>query len=253
MSDHWLHALMVFDFGGVFQRKIGHVRGAGKGCFNRPSGLARGTEVIFVADTGNDRIQVLAADGTFLREFGGKGTLAGCFDAPCAVAFDRRAGVLAVSEVGNARVQLLNEFGVCLHILKEFVWAREHVLPQDRCLVVDQSGTVEEVGMPTGLEFNEAGLLFVTDGYYHRVLVFNNEWQAVQKYGAGGGWDAVTPWLEPYCTLRRAQKALGYEKFAPLGGKADEEFNCPVAVAVGRSGNILVADAHNNRVQVFLS
>jgi hypothetical protein len=34
------------------------------------------------------------------------------------------------------------------------------------------------------------------DVFYHRVLVFNTEWQAVQKFGAGGGWGAVDPWIE---------------------------------------------------------
>ena len=38
--------------------------------------------------------------------------------------------------------------------------------------------------------------MLVTDIYYHRIIVFNESWEAVQKYGSGGGWDTVSPWLE---------------------------------------------------------
>jgi hypothetical protein len=34
--------------------------------------------------------------------------------------------------------------------------------------------------------FSASGLLYITDSYYHRILVFNSDWQVVQKFGAGG-------------------------------------------------------------------
>jgi hypothetical protein len=53
------------------------------------------------------------------------------------------------------------------------------------------------------------------------------------QYGAGGGFSAVTPWTEPYYSLRRQHQPLGNEKFAPLGGNGMGEFDCPIGIAVG--------------------
>jgi len=173
------------------------------------------------------------------------------YTQPQSVTVDAVRGLVAVAERGNTRVQIFDEYGQCLKILKNFRWARDDIIGQE--LVVDQSGTVEELGLPACVCFDPAkGLLFVTDSYYHRVLVFDSSWRAVQKYGAGGGWSCVDPWLEPYFSLRRDKKALGFESHAPFGGHGQSEFNCPLGIAVGKTGRILVADSQNNRVQVFL-
>jgi tripartite motif-containing protein 71 len=210
-------------------------------------------EEIYVADSGNNRVQVLSKDGTFIRTFGILGVGPGEFDEPDAIAIDVVRGHVAVAEFGNTRVQILDEVGSPLHIIKNFDWYKDAVLEHHRTVIVDQSGTIEELGLPAALAYTASGLLFITDIFYHRVLVFNTEWQAVQKYGAGGGWGAVDPWVEPYASLLRGKRPLGKEKYAPFGGQGDKEFNCPRGVAVGSCGRILVADSNNHRVQVFLS
>ena len=173
------------------------------------------------------------------------------YTQPQSVTVDAVRGLVAVAERGNTRVQIFDEYGQCLKILKNFRWARDDIIGQE--LVVDQSGTVEELGLPVCVCFDAAkGLLFVTDSYYHRVLVFDASWRAVQKYGAGGGWSCVDPWLEPFVSLGRDKKALGFESHAPFGGHGQSEFNCPLGIAIGKTGRILVADSQNNRVQVFL-
>ena len=34
--------------------------------------------------------------------------------------------------------------------------------------------------------YSASGFLYVTDSYYHRVIVFDPDWRVVQKFGAGG-------------------------------------------------------------------
>src|SRR5579862_8798944 len=62
-------------------------RGSGNGQFIQPFGVAIGRDGrIVVADTGNYRIQVFDATGTFLFTFGSKGTGPGQFELLTSVA-----------------------------------------------------------------------------------------------------------------------------------------------------------------------
>ena len=62
------HQLAVFTPNGAFQRTICEF-GSGQGKFNWPEGIAGSGSRVFVADTWNERVQVLdAADGAFLFE-----------------------------------------------------------------------------------------------------------------------------------------------------------------------------------------
>eukprot|EP00802_Teleaulax_amphioxeia_P001730 Tamp_01732.p2 GENE.Tamp_01732~~Tamp_01732.p2 ORF type:complete len:420 (+),score=57.09 Tamp_01732:2008-3267(+) len=253
VTDSWMHSVFIFDFDGVMKNRFGHC-GTGENNLMSPKGIAVGcNQEIYVADSSNNRVQVFSNNGTFLRSFGILGVRPGELDQPEDVAVDAARGRVAVAETGNARVQILNEVGSPLHIIKNFDWHKDTVLEHRHSIIVDQSGTVEELGLPAALAYTSSGLLLVTDVFYHRVLVFNTEWQAVQKFGAGGGWGAVDPWIEPYSSLLKSNRPLGKEKYAPFGGHGDMEFNCPRGIAVGSCGRIMVADSNNNRVQVFLS
>ena len=42
-------------------------------------------------------------------------------------------------DIGNTRVQILDELGSCVHIIKNFNWCRDDRIGKE--LVVDQSGT----------------------------------------------------------------------------------------------------------------
>ena len=63
--------------GHVLEGSFGH-SGAGPGEFAEPSGIAadEATKDVYVADKGNDRVEVFDAAGNFLFEFNGSGTLA---------------------------------------------------------------------------------------------------------------------------------------------------------------------------------
>ena len=62
---------------------------------------------IYVADSCNHRIQIFAADGKFLREFGRAGTKLGELSYPYDVVVDK-AGNIFVCEFGNSRIQVFD-------------------------------------------------------------------------------------------------------------------------------------------------
>ena len=83
-------------------------QGSGPGQFNRPLGVAVDAEGnLVVADTGNDRVQVLRPDGSHVRTIGGsQGSGPGQFNCPGGVAVDAE-GNLVVADTLNHRVQVL--------------------------------------------------------------------------------------------------------------------------------------------------
>ena len=61
---------------------------------------------MYVADSGNHRIQVFGLDGQFLRSFGSQGSDLAQFDRPTGICLD--GGLLYVSEYYNHRISVLS-------------------------------------------------------------------------------------------------------------------------------------------------
>jgi len=97
------------------------------GEFDQPSGLAldTGSDFLYVADTGNDRIQIIDVDGNcsgnieladdicFVDEFGGRGSGDGDFNSPTGVALDGSNDMLYVVDTKNERIQIIDVDGSC--------------------------------------------------------------------------------------------------------------------------------------------
>jgi hypothetical protein len=62
---------------------------------------------VYVTDTGNKRVQVFNADGSFAGQFGQGGVLDGAFDEPVGIALDAE-GNIYVADTWNARVQVFS-------------------------------------------------------------------------------------------------------------------------------------------------
>jgi tripartite motif-containing protein 71 len=89
-------------------------KGSAPGQFDSPRGIAVDhAGRIFIADTGNDRIQEFSAAGRFLSSIGMKGAGFGQFDQPDGIALDRASNIY-VAEAGNHRVQKLSSDGAYL-------------------------------------------------------------------------------------------------------------------------------------------
>lgn len=87
--------------------------GTAPGQFARPWGLAIRGDELYVADSGNARIQVLDLDGQVLRTFGRRGAAPGRLLRPTGLAVDA-AGRVFVADAGNARIQVLAPDGTPL-------------------------------------------------------------------------------------------------------------------------------------------
>lgn len=104
------HRIEIFDAqSGAHLRSLGS-RGRGRGEFGFPLGIAYSAEAVYVVDMLNDRVQVLDADGEWLRDLGGPGDRVGRFGRPRAVAVGPD-GVVFVVDAASQRVHAFDERG----------------------------------------------------------------------------------------------------------------------------------------------
>ncbi|MDD5705633.1 MAG: NHL repeat-containing protein [Kiritimatiellae bacterium] len=137
--------------------------GSGDGQFNGAWGVAVGTnDYLFVADTGNHRIQVFTRDGTFVRKWGGGGSGNGQFSSPRAIAIGTNQ-LVYVADLSNNRIQVFDQQGVYL---------RQWACPT-----------------PVGVAINrQNGLVHVADNANRQVKVFADDGAGtlVREWGETG-------------------------------------------------------------------
>jgi predicted membrane-bound mannosyltransferase/DNA-binding beta-propeller fold protein YncE len=189
-------------------------QGTGPGQFERPNGIAIGSDgSVYVADTGNHRIQQFTPDGQFVAAWGKNSSVeteAGLpqgFNEPWGVAI-APDGSIYVADTWNHRVQKLDARGNLVH-----AWG-----------LFGQYGTGDVTGQsafygPRDIVVGTDGQVYVTDTGNKRVQVFDADGRFVYQWGGGG----------------------------VLEGYLDE----PVGIAFGPDGAVYVADTWNRRVQVF--
>jgi sugar lactone lactonase YvrE len=138
------HTVLQFSPDGELLMTLGQAGMAGDGpdAFRQPSDVLVASDgSIFVADGhgagGNNRIVKLAADGTYLMEWGETGGEDGQFRDPHALAMDS-AGRLYVGDRGNSRTQIFTQDG-------------EHL------------ATWTQFGRPSGLFITPDDILYSTD------------------------------------------------------------------------------------------
>jgi DNA-binding beta-propeller fold protein YncE/mannose-6-phosphate isomerase-like protein (cupin superfamily) len=212
---------------------------------------------IWVADSTNDRFQILAPDGTYVETWGSRGHDEGefeflspraAFGAPYGdVAFDANGNIYVV-DTGNFRVQKFapdRSFTLAWGSEGEgngqFLAASSIAIGSDGTIYVGdetrhdiqkfdrdgtwlgtigQRGTAEgQFDTPAGVAIDSAGNLWVAEFNNHRV----------QRLGSEG--EPLAAWGQP--------------------GTGEGEFSNPNDVAVDRLNRVFVADQSNNRLQVF--
>ena len=100
-------SLVVFDDRGRYLRTLGGPSGVGGVELRRPEGLGVDLEEnLWVADTGNHRLLVVAPDGTLVATYGSLGSSGDRLREPMDVTFDR-SGRVYVADTGNERIQVL--------------------------------------------------------------------------------------------------------------------------------------------------
>ncbi len=163
VADTWNHRIQKFTADGHFVTAWGwlaQVRAydpAGQGAFFGPRDIAVGPDGnLYVTDTGNKRVQVFDADGTFLREFGGAGSGAGKMDEPVGLAVDA-GGYVYVADTWNHRIQLFDPDGNFVRQWDVPSWDERN--PEEKPF----------------LTLDEEGRVYVSDPSHRRVLVFDGE------------------------------------------------------------------------------
>ena len=129
---------------------------------------------MYIADTGNNRIQVLNSDLTFSRSFGKEGSGKGQFDSPNGIACDSTGKVYTyVADTNNQRVQVFRPEGNFLRMFEiGMVGQRRAHLPAPYCMAIDASDII----YLSILAFGEC---------IDCICLFTSEGQFVTSFGRG--------------------------------------------------------------------
>ncbi len=216
--------------------------GEGDGQFDEPAGVAvyPVNGMVLVCDQLNDRVEEFNGSGEYVRQFGGEGTGNGQFREPRGVAVDA-AGNIWVTDTGNNRVEEFTEAGT----------------------YVSQFGTTGtgngQLKSPKGLAIDSKGDVWVTDSGNNRVEEFNEKEKYVRQFSAGTNPIGIAVdsngnvWSDNENTTGAMEEHNGkgelLQRFATRGFENGEVWEPKRLVAV--NGYIWVADAGNNRVEVF--
>ncbi len=130
-------------------------------------GLAADTTNIFVADSGNNRIQVFGKDGTYLRQWGASGSSTGQFAAMTGVAVDDSN--VFVTEANNNRVQVFTKYGAFVR-----KWGG-----------TGSGNGSNQFNHPMGIAVDTQNV-YVADTVNHRIQVFDKSGSLVKTWGSFG-------------------------------------------------------------------
>jgi sugar lactone lactonase YvrE len=205
VADTWNHRIQKFAPDGRFLTAWGGLADVNNrdpqsapGRFWGPRSIAIGQDgLVYVTDTGNKRIQVFDANGTFVRVFGSAGTEPGQFNEPVGLAIDGDA--LVVADAWNNRVQRLDRNGTPISSVPIQGWENKGV-PNKPYIAAGPDGTLyvtmpergdvqrisstgqvtpvsrpadraNRVGFPTGIAVGPDGLVYTAESVGGTVLV----------------------------------------------------------------------------------
>lgn len=183
---------------------------------NAPRAIAAGlANDIYVADSRNNRILHIGADGTLLHEWGrfgdqlstGNAPL-GFFNEPWGIAVGPDGSVY-VADTWNHRIQKFTSEGKAVKMWGQY----GQPLPEDPTTQAAFWG-------PRGVAVDSNGHVYVADTGNKRIAVFDSDGNYITAFGTAG--------------------------FDP--GQFDE----PVGVAVAGDGTVYVTDTWNQRIQSFI-
>ncbi len=205
---------------------------------------------IYIVDSGNHRIQVLDAQGRFRFQFGrlGSGDLE--FRTPVDIAYNPRTNHLIISDYDNNRLKVYSTQGQLLNIISSATYT---VFPLDG---------------PWGLFVAETGKIYVTNIRGKNLIEFANEdmlsWRDYHADSEGNpfmtrpldvvivsGSFVISDYDRHQLVEIAPAGGVFYLKyFAARGSEANQLFR-PSGLSIDRRGYIFVAEAGNQRIQVF--
>ena len=264
-------------------------KGTEDGEFDSPTGIAvDGNGNVFVADSGNGRIQKFSSTGAFLATIGSKSSGHGQLSAPSGIAVDP-AGNIYVAEVGNHRVQKLSRDGTFIAEWKGpdvgFYGPRRIAIgPDESIYIVDQGRTrivkfdsdgrvlavwgtkgdgAGQFNDPTSVAIDpKTNKVYVGDPINKRIQVFDSNGKFLAKW-------SVPEWGRPvgfedlvidsqrgrlYASSAHMSAVLIFDlngaRIGSLTPKSPERFDGPSALALA-NGKLYVLNMAGNRVSVI--
>jgi DNA-binding beta-propeller fold protein YncE len=226
--------------------------GTGDGKFKSPTAavLDTGSNLLYVADSGNDRIQIIDVEGNcsgntklgdngdddvcFVDEFGGSGTGDGKFDLPSGLALDTSTDYLYVADTDNNRVQIIDVEGNCSGNTKLGDNGDDDV-----CFV-DKFGTS---GSGSGKFKSPAGLALHTDS--DMLFIADTDNHKIQIIDVDGNCSGTAK-------LADADNDICFESEFGGSGTGDGKFKSPMGLTVDISSSTLyLVDTDNERIQII--
>ncbi len=203
---------------------------------------------LYVADTGNDRVQVFAPDHHWLASWGASGREDGQFVDPIGIAVGPDGLVYVVDDYRDD-IQVFDPQGAFVRKFGE-----------------EGIGPGQFVDAGSGIALDHAGNILVTDVGGDQVERFAPDGAYLDTWGGTGGNPgqfsgpqgiAVDAQGQVYVTDSSNYRV---QVFSPEGafltawgsvGSAPGQFRLPVALALDGQGHIYVSDTFDNRIQAF--
>ena len=258
VADTMNYRIQKFNSEGGFLTKWGK-EGSEDGSFSIDSDLIRNqgiavdsAGIVYVADSGNDRVQKFSPEGAFVGKWGVSGGGNGEFSSPDRMAIDIANNVYVLdhnaSNPGAERIQKFNKDGSfvssieiggsgdgrCVNCNGMATDDNSHIYISDW-----YAGTVQKISSdgtshfrwgtdgsgqgeffkPAGIAMDRSGNVYVADSLNNRIQKFSSEGQFIMKWGSFGS--------------------------------EDGELNWPEGITIDKNDNVYVADHDNYRIQKF--
>lgn len=201
---------------------------------NGPEGMALDSAGrLYIADTFNHRVRVVAADGT-ISTFAGTGfpgfsgddgsPASATMILPTDVAVDS-SGNVYIADLGNSRIRKVSN-----GVITTIAGNSGGLPPRDGL-----GATAVRLSGPTGIAVDAVGSVYIVEG----------------SIGSGSGLDggSFRVWKVAGGKIT-SEAGVGLKSFSGDGGSAAlAQFDAPAGMAIDVAGNIYIADSQNNRIR----